>query len=82
MTAQVQVFPLRDPKGQPTGQFAFRIGITHGKGWVVSEGYTRQRDAKRAASRFLVSIAYITAHETMRVANPDMFADVIEAVAR
>lgn len=86
MSARVQVFPLRwttgPNKGQPTGQWAFRIRAGNSKKWVVSEGYTRRRDAHRAASAFLVAIADTAAHEAKRVAEPGVFAPVIEVVDR
>lgn len=86
MSARVQVFPLRiakgPDKGKLKGEWAFRIRSTNSKKWVVSEGYTRQRDAHRAASAFLVAIADTAAHEAKRVAEPGVFAPVIEDVDR
>lgn len=86
MSAHVQVFPERHSKGpakgQPTGQWCFRVrGGNHEK-WVVSEAYTRKHDAKRGASRFLVSIAPIANHEVSRVADPGWYQSVIEVVDR
>lgn len=86
MSARVQVFPVRIAKGPDRGklkgEFAFRIRSTNSKKWVVSEGYTRRRDAHRAASGFLVAIADTAAHEAKRVADPDSWAPVIEDVER
>lgn len=82
MSARVQVFPVRNKKGQPTGEWAFRVRARNSQKWATSESYTREQTAKRAASRFLVSIAHIAAHERARVAEPDVYAPVIEVVDR
>jgi Domain of unknown function (DUF1508) len=86
VNAPVQVFPTRwtsgPNKGKPTGQWAFRIRAGNGEKWVVSQPYTRKASAKRAASRFLVSIAPLVAHERKRLEWPGEYQPVIEVVDR
>lgn len=54
--SEIKVRPAKDQDGDPTGEFFYDVTGANGEVLVVSETYTRERDAVRGAGDLIRAV--------------------------